>query len=343
MNGTNCTNSACGFPCPIQSDDAYNESLSTCPINATYDQNNFRSKTEVNATIFFIFSLLIIVINIPPFIALTMTKFKSSNIRVLHILSLSISDIIVGISLSLLTADYLYENISISHGACLMRLTVLTVAYFNSSNQVLIICINRLHMIVKLRPLISSGYTLLAVILTTFVTSAFLIIVPCHLGHTTRTANVTSMSECNYIVLFGNEYTKTTLMYQTSLYSVTELGILISYSWLVAKLCAHQNRMRKIRPSDNIMPNAAQKQYREKKSIITLGLIVILYALCVTPMHVCLALAGAGIKIPKKTIYTLTGVGFFNSSLNPLVYVFMMPEIKKMICGKPRNTNIIIV
>ena len=343
MNGSNCTNAISCSSCPIQRGDVSNESnanISTCPIDATYDQND---NHPMKATIFLIFCLLIIVINIPPLIALILTKFKSSNIRILHMLSLSVSDVIVGISLSLLAGDYLYENVSISHSACLMRLTVLAVSYYNSSNQVLIICINRLHMIVKLRPLISGGYTLLAVILTVFLTSAFLIILPCHLSHPARTEDIKNMTQCNFIVLFGNDYAKKIWIYRTSLYSLTELGILISYSILVVKLCAHQQRMRKIRPSACNMPSATQTQFRERKTIITLGLIVIVYAMCVTPMHACLALAGAGFEIPLETMNTLYGVGLFNSALNPLVYVFMMPEIKEMICGKPRNTNIIVV
>ena len=332
---------------PISNVSVSNGNISTGLLHATYNKNYDH---VMKSTIFVVCGLLIIVINTPSLIVLVLAKVRPPNIQIVHMLSLGISDFIVGISWCFLVSEYLYETVSISHSACFIRLTILTVAYFNSSNQVLIICLNRLHMIIKLRPMITNRNTLLVAIVSTFVLSASLIIVPFAINH--DIPNVGYMNECIFITLFENNYANKVRIYYTSLYSLSELGILLSYSCIVTKLCAHRYRMRKIRPDVINMATGRgslrtithstvrQNQFKEKKSIIILGVVVILYALCVTPMHVCLMMAGAGLEVPLKTINSLTGIGLLNSALNPLVYLFIMPEIKKMICGRSRQIRI---
>ncbi|XP_028304152.1 trace amine-associated receptor 6-like [Gouania willdenowi] len=76
---------------------------------------------------------------------------------------------------------------------------------------------------------------------------------------------------------------------------------------------------------------SSQKVNRsELKAARALGVVVVVFIMCLTPFFIVSFTAGLGVKTAPSYIFVL-GLFFFNSMLNPVIYVFLYPWFRKCV------------
>uniref|UniRef100_A0A8C5GYH5 G-protein coupled receptors family 1 profile domain-containing protein n=1 Tax=Gouania willdenowi TaxID=441366 RepID=A0A8C5GYH5_GOUWI len=76
---------------------------------------------------------------------------------------------------------------------------------------------------------------------------------------------------------------------------------------------------------------SSQKVNRsELKAARALGVVVVVFLMCLTPFYLVLLTTGFGVKNLSSFIF-VAGLFFFNSLLNPVIYVFLYPWFRKCV------------
>uniref|UniRef100_A0A8C5DRC3 G-protein coupled receptors family 1 profile domain-containing protein n=1 Tax=Gouania willdenowi TaxID=441366 RepID=A0A8C5DRC3_GOUWI len=76
---------------------------------------------------------------------------------------------------------------------------------------------------------------------------------------------------------------------------------------------------------------SSQKVNRsELKAARTLGVVIVVFLMCLTPLYIVLLTSGFGVGSATSYIFVL-GLFYFNSLLNPVIYVFMYPWFRKCV------------
>uniref|UniRef100_A0A8C5EXG6 G-protein coupled receptors family 1 profile domain-containing protein n=1 Tax=Gouania willdenowi TaxID=441366 RepID=A0A8C5EXG6_GOUWI len=68
----------------------------------------------------------------------------------------------------------------------------------------------------------------------------------------------------------------------------------------------------------------------ELKAARTLGVVVVVFLMCLTPFYLVSLTSGFGVKSTSSYIFVI-GLFFFNSLLNPVIYVFLYPWFRKCV------------
>ncbi|XP_028297996.1 trace amine-associated receptor 13c-like [Gouania willdenowi] len=68
----------------------------------------------------------------------------------------------------------------------------------------------------------------------------------------------------------------------------------------------------------------------ELKAARALGVVVVVFLMCLTPFYLVVLTTGFGVKSPSSYIFVI-GLFFFNSLLNPVIYVFLYPWFRKCV------------
>ncbi|XP_028297351.1 trace amine-associated receptor 6-like [Gouania willdenowi] len=68
----------------------------------------------------------------------------------------------------------------------------------------------------------------------------------------------------------------------------------------------------------------------ELKAARALGVVVVVFLMCLTPLYIVSLTTGFGVKSPPSYIFVI-GLFYFNSLLNPVIYVFLYPWFRKCV------------
>uniref|UniRef100_A0A8C5EEG1 G-protein coupled receptors family 1 profile domain-containing protein n=1 Tax=Gouania willdenowi TaxID=441366 RepID=A0A8C5EEG1_GOUWI len=78
------------------------------------------------------------------------------------------------------------------------------------------------------------------------------------------------------------------------------------------------------------LQNSLKVNRSELKAARVLGVVVVVFVLCLTPLYLVLLTIGLGVESASSYIFVV-GLFFFNSLLNPVIYAFMYPWFRKCV------------
>lgn len=288
--------------------------------NDTYCASNC---IKVNNTFFivvlYVFGSLIVILNVPSLVMVIVTFIRKLKLKYIHILSLSFTDAIIGVSWLLITNTL--RGTKMSFADCAIRAYLLCVTFMASMFQVLGICIER-NMVICLQSrffmspkknkmfiiIMSWG---LAILLSSIVSAV-----------TVRSYNDARV--CSFDSLFqAQKYTA----YGTLgiIFAITQVGVVVAMTILLVFLNQHQKKMKKL------------KVHKIKKSNIklctTIGIIAVLFFAVNTPLTVVYLLDGfytgvSSSRIIRNSSFLFAGI---NSMINPFIYLFEIKYLQDLI------------
>ncbi|OWF35014.1 Adenosine receptor A2a [Mizuhopecten yessoensis] len=266
------------------------------------------------------FISIVITLNIPSLIVLLFTKVKASNFVSVHILSLAVTD--CGVGLSLLLVVLARTN---NYWDCWTRLFVNITMYINSMTQVAALCLDRVIMFhnVKWKSITKNSTLLIKIILTTYLITLVISIIPCVV-----LATPNDISKCGLDNLF-DEGKRTLLLYFGICFTCIEVFVILCTVILIRFLWKRKFSKRRVNPHPTIQSNNNTMD-KETRAMVTLGIIVALYIILNTPLHVLMLFYGIAREEPSQNIFMpIAALACLNSAVNPIVYSFRIPEMKE--------------
>lgn len=332
MNRTyQCYNSTCVTSCtiPTRASSSYEACNFTCLLNSADSETQSYNYSE---TILFIFSIVITLVNIPPVINSYITKINRKNIQSIHFHSLSAANILVGMSMSIFFGMWLMKRSYITYGKCLVTMVCLAASLLNSHTQLLLICINRLYLFIKMRNIFENRKSLFIIVALTFASTVCFVISPMLLFHF-RLNQECPIYDCQLSALVNRKV----MVYITSLFSVVGFAIIAFYVCLLCKLCRFYYRIGKVLPTHKNTNAHARVNVispRRNKGILILGGMVLTYFVCNTPIHVMMLILtyGANETIPHDVRYILIIASAIPLTLSPLFSMLSCTHGRKYWC-----------
>ena len=221
--------------------------------------------------------------------------------------------------------------------SCCMVYACFGVLYTNSITHTAGILINRLSMVIYRKYLISTRKNLVFVIILCLIISIVLV-----------TSAIFSFFNCennlHFVVVrpcsLDKIATRGFLAYSGIVYLFIETIIILAYVLLLTNLYTHFNKMKLLRLKS--MPgHIKSKEWKlksnlykhELKSLITLGVMLVVFVVLSTPGHVELTLEGFGVvtdylELRRTIMFSLAST---NSMVNPIVFCLRVPEVKNSI------------
>lgn len=164
---------------------------------------------------------------------------------------------------------------------------------------------------------------------------SFLLTVPCGLGFVDPDHKPT-VTKCH----IESIHTEGFLAFSGGLYLTLEIIIIVAYVLLLTNLYAHFKKMNKLRSKSILGPDDLKKWQmqsgfykQEVKSLVTLGMMLGIFVILSTPLHVEL-FAEEFIVIDKNARIRRTivvSLASLNSLVNPIVFGFRIPELRNAI------------
>ena len=208
------------------------------------------------------------------------------------------------------------------------------VCYLNSVTHTAGICINRLYMIKCKQNIIQTRKDLAFVIISCFILSIILTTIGGS-GFSNCDNNLT-LDLCSFDSVVSNGF----FLYTGVVFLTIEIIIILLYVFLVINLYKHYNKMKQLRLKCMPGPDKSKEwklkssfYKHELKTLTTLGVMLIIFVVLSTPLHVELTLSGMGVirnnfRLSRKVVLTLATT---NSMINPIVFCLRIPEVKSAI------------
>ena len=236
----------------------------------------------------------------------------------MHLLSLGVADALVGVaSFTVGVIDYFVNRSTIEYRHCLARYLFLIAVYLNSILQLLVICISRVFFMIKLRPLFVTGKSLARVMLITIFMTILNVGLACmmsiHKDHN-QLVDVCILDSVFDITFFAYGFGIELIL--------IEILVITCFVCFIKRLLKNKKQMKLANNS------TCPHKRREIRAIKILIVVVVLFILCVTPYHIMV------LKLQTTSISTrrlCMAIATLNSTINPIVYVFMVPGIRAKI------------
>lgn len=271
-------------------------------------------------TILYCIGMLTSCANLPSIFIVIASLWRRKKLRFVHVLCLSFTDALVGISWIVFT-DTLNGR-EMGYTDCYLRIIFLGVTFFASLFQVLAICIDRVLVVcmnainIRLKRNKVSAFIVgvswtLAISVNLSVTSTFFI---------DYTANV----KCSFDDMFGDNKKRA--------YGILGLVLgLVQVAVLISMIIFLQFLLRysfKVKESATI-----QIKKSDIKLCITTGLIVILYSVCNSPLTIVYLKDGYISEITSSRY--LRNISFLfaglSSALNPFIYLLRITPFRSLL------------
>ncbi|OWF38370.1 Melatonin receptor type 1C [Mizuhopecten yessoensis] len=282
-----------------------------------------------------------ILMNIPALLVVMFTKIKSSNFRNLHFLSLSITDTMVAVCMIPILWTFMFPANRMTYWQCNGRFMCFGISYINSMSQVTSICVDRLLLLMKpsLRYTANYGRRMFGIILLTLFITSGITITPFVVFATPQDEII-----CELDNLFTVNIGYFCLYIGVVLWSlqIMIVGCCLSMVGILQTRRLYRGRydpgmaMTRVSTVNTVPSTSSVKEDQltlEMRGIITISIIVSLYTVCVTPMHLGFLLQGLSLlrKVDRTTRHVFIVLGCLNSAINPIIYCFRIDEMKTLI------------
>lgn len=341
MDGTSqCCNITCMSICVVAAREnaSYGCCNFTCMVHSSdCDPNAFNVKIEQSVTLpVIVLGVIIILVNIPLLHSLIMNKRNRQNMMKMHQLSLSPSDICVGVMFVVAATQlYLDSDIQdITHHSCYFSVGLSIVSSLNSKTQILLICTNRLYLFIKMRHLFENIKTLILMVILVVFICAISVLLPIQIFATRLDTNDSSHSDSCVVPI-------TAARYISIMFTVIGLAILVCYSILIYKLCHHYFHRRKVFPTrKQTLAHGPEVSSRKYRSVMILGFMVIMQFITMMPnLMIMITHSFELYHYPRILRILFLAFAALQSAINPMFYIWMYPSKPRFCCTKRINTQ----
>ncbi|XP_033733682.1 beta-2 adrenergic receptor-like [Pecten maximus] len=282
-----------------------------------------------------------ILINIPAATFVIYAKHKFPQFRCIHLLSLSFTDILVGISLVPILWTYVFPDDKITYWGCNGIFLFFAFAHCNSKTQVAVICFDRLLLLIRPDWKYVGNYhrRMLTINIATLFVICGLMNVPFWLFAKPRNNDI----KCKLDSLFLDDISEFCL-YSGIVACVVQVFIMGDCVAMIAILQRRRRAFRQVEPlPDPDSVSSVDKEQRterqqkeevmrlETRGIVTIVSIAAAYSVCITPLN--FGFLAQGLKIileaRRTTRHLLITFSCVNSAINPFVYCFRVAHVRR--------------
>ncbi|OWF44349.1 Adenosine receptor A2a [Mizuhopecten yessoensis] len=266
------------------------------------------------------FIFIAITLNIPSLIVLIFTRVKTSNFVSIHILSLSLTDCGVGLALLLIVSSKI-----LNYWECWALMFFFKTMYISSMTQVAALCFDRVLMFhnLKWKSITKNSTLLIKIVLATFLITIVISIIPFLVLVTPHDITI-----CNVENVFEEE-SSTWLLYFGIFCTCLEVFVILCTATTIRFLLRRNFSKRRVNPHPTNQ-SKNNNMDKETRAMVTLCIIVVLYIVLTTPIHVLMLFYGITGEDPHVNIsMPMLALSCLNSAVNPIVYSFRIPEMKE--------------
>ena len=274
-----------------------------------------------------------VLLNIPSILVVIWVTIRKENVKNFHLLSLGITDALVGISAGLMAESFVQVDEKFSFYGCMFRFYVFSVTFVASLLHVLGICIQRIRLVActftiqqhqKKRRLVE--WTVIGI---SWACSVVINTIPFGMW-----AEKYGLETCTIDAIVLN-HQRSFVLYIGSVYGLIVMTGIVLMGMLCSTLCIKRKKL----PENGW-------DTKDVKLCTTVSIIAISFILTTSPLTFVLLFndyLGEN-KSGKRSICVL--ISLLNSCINPVIYLFRVKEyrelMKRMVrCGKQNAVNVI--
>ncbi|XP_060078890.1 uncharacterized protein LOC132558361 [Ylistrum balloti] len=284
-----------------------------------------------------------LIVNIPAAALVIFAKQKFPHFRSSHLFSLSLTDTFVGISLIPILLTYVFPGHRISYWGCNAVFLFFAMSHCNSKTQVTVICFDRLLLLIRPDWKYVGNYQnrMLAINIVTLVVICSIMTLPFWIFAKPGDHDF----KCELDNLFLEDITSFCLYTGTVAFVVHTLIVGVCFA-MIKILQKRLRAFQKIQPQQDpdSITSAGRDERRQRmrkeealrletRGIVTILSIAAIYTVCVTPLNLGLLAQGLGLisKVKRTTRHVLITFSCLNSAINPLVYCFRVPHVRRAV------------
>lgn len=282
--------------------------------------------------------IVTVFVNIPAIFLIIWSAYRKENATNIQLLSVGITDALVGITTLLMTETYLNTQ-GLSYYDCSLRFYLFSTTFVASLLHVLGICIQRVKIVkMKNTPQHHQQYrrrTEWLIISLSWLISILVNSIPFGLWTKDR-----EIEYCSFDNVYG-PYAREMNYYIGALYSFVILVVLLAMIILFSNICTRG----RLQSKKTLGP-------KDIKICVTIGIMAVLFVVTTLPLA-CLLLTDGHIKKKRNPRSIVVMVSLINSTINPFVYLYRIKEnrdkLRRAICSfssssccKPASVDVFV-